>query len=159
MSPIKNTLRLALVASALSLGTLSPVLAQTATPPVPAPNSTPTPPIIPALLPDTFYSGKLLATNWLASDTMDTSVHNLQKEKIGEVKDLIIDGDGRVVAAVVGIGGFLGMGEKDVAITFSAKRNVSEEISPVRMMAGRCMPNMVRMPPTSASPLTPCGRL
>jgi hypothetical protein len=127
MSQIKNTLRFALVASALSLGALSPVLAQTATPLVPAPSSTPTPPIIPALMPDTFYSGKLLPTNWLASDTISTSVHNLQKEKIGEVNDLIIDGDGRVVAAVIGIGGFLGMGEKDVAITFSAIRMTRDE--------------------------------
>lgn len=127
MSQIKNTLRLALVASTLSLGTLSPVLAQTATPLAPTPSATPMPPIIPALLPDTFYSGKLLPTNWLASDAMDTSVHNLQKEKIGEVNDLIIDGDGRVVAAVVGIGGFLGMGEKDVAITFSALRITRDE--------------------------------
>lgn len=127
MSQIKTTLRLALVASALSLGTLVPVLAQTATPPVPAPSSTPTPPIIPALMPDTFYSGKLLATNWLASDAMNVSVHNLQKEKIGEVNDLILDGDGRVVAAVVGIGGFLGVGEKDVAITFTAIRMTRDE--------------------------------
>ncbi len=36
-----------------------------------------------------------------------------------EIGDLIIDQDGQVVAVVVNVGGFLGMGEKDVAIDWN----------------------------------------
>lgn len=127
MSKTQNTLRLALLASVVSLGMFSSASAQTAPPLVPAPSSTPVPPLAPSLTPDTFFSGKLQPANWLASDAMNEPVHNLQKEKIGEVNDLVIDGDGKVVAAVVGIGGFLGMGEKDVAISIRALRMNHDE--------------------------------
>jgi len=39
-------------------------------------------------------------------------------ESIGEINDLIIGDDGRVKAVIVGVGGFLGMGEKNVAIAY-----------------------------------------
>ena len=38
------------------------------------------------------------------------------------VSDLIVDKDGRITAAIVGVGGFLGMDEKNVAISFDALR-------------------------------------
>ena len=38
--------------------------------------------------------------------------------KIGDVRDLIIDADGRIIAAMIGVGGFLGIDEKNVAIPF-----------------------------------------
>lgn len=51
-----------------------------------------------------------------ASDLIGAEVSTAKKEDIGSVKDLIIDESGQVVAIVVSVGGFLGMGEKDVAI-------------------------------------------
>ena len=42
--------------------------------------------------------------------------------KIGGVDDILIDKEGRVTAAIIGVGGFLGMGEKDVAVPFSSVR-------------------------------------
>jgi Bacterial protein of unknown function (DUF937)/PRC-barrel domain len=47
-------------------------------------------------------------------------VYNRAGEKIGTVKDLLIGSDGRVHAAVVGVGRFLGIGEKDIAVPLSA---------------------------------------
>jgi sporulation protein YlmC with PRC-barrel domain len=41
-------------------------------------------------------------------------------ERLGSVKDLIIGPDGRITAAVVSVGRFLGIGEKDVAVPFSS---------------------------------------
>lgn len=40
-------------------------------------------------------------------------------DSIGEINDLIIEEKGDVVAAVIGVGGFLGIGEKDVAVPMS----------------------------------------
>ncbi|WP_194757241.1 PRC-barrel domain-containing protein [Aliidiomarina indica] len=51
-----------------------------------------------------------------ASNLIGTNVHTSDNEDIGSVKDLIIGQDGQVVAVVVSVGGFLGMGEKDVAL-------------------------------------------
>ena len=47
-------------------------------------------------------------------------IYNRAGEKIGTVKDLLVGPDGRIHAAVVGVGGFLGIGEKDIAIPLSA---------------------------------------
>lgn len=51
-----------------------------------------------------------------ASNLIGAEVTTTGDEEVGAVSDLIIDQDGKVVAVVVSVGGFLGMGEKDVAI-------------------------------------------
>ncbi|MFN2289146.1 MAG: PRC-barrel domain-containing protein [Chromatocurvus sp.] len=51
-----------------------------------------------------------------ASNLIGAEVKTTNDEEVGSVSDLIIDDKGQVVAIVVGVGGFLGMGEKDVAI-------------------------------------------
>lgn len=50
------------------------------------------------------------------SNVMGASVKTSNDEDVGSVDDLIIDEDGQIVAIMVGVGGFLGMGQKDVAI-------------------------------------------
>lgn len=51
-----------------------------------------------------------------ASKIMDATVKTTDGKDVGSVSDLIVDKDGQIVAIVVGVGGILGMGEKDVAI-------------------------------------------
>ncbi len=46
-------------------------------------------------------------------------IYNRAGERVGTVKDLIIGPDGRISAAVLSVGRFLGIGEKDVAVPFS----------------------------------------
>jgi sporulation protein YlmC with PRC-barrel domain len=50
------------------------------------------------------------------------NVYDPGENKIGEVADLLMEPDGKIAAAMVSVGGFLGMGEKDVAIPFDAMR-------------------------------------
>jgi sporulation protein YlmC with PRC-barrel domain len=50
------------------------------------------------------------------------NVYDPSDSKIGDVDDVLIDKDGRVTAVIIGVGGFLGMGEKDVAVPFSSVR-------------------------------------
>jgi sporulation protein YlmC with PRC-barrel domain len=50
------------------------------------------------------------------------NVYDPSDSKIGDVDDMLIDKEGRVTALIIGVGGFLGMGEKDVAIPFSDVR-------------------------------------
>ena len=47
-------------------------------------------------------------------------MYNNQENKIGEVNDILLDADGKIAAVIVGVGGFLGVGEKDVAVPFNA---------------------------------------
>jgi sporulation protein YlmC with PRC-barrel domain len=53
---------------------------------------------------------------WLATKFKGTDVIGSNNEKIGDVNDLLIDQNGRIVAYIVGVGGFLGIGERQVAI-------------------------------------------
>jgi sporulation protein YlmC with PRC-barrel domain len=55
---------------------------------------------------------------WLVGNLWDKSVYNAAGKSIGELKDVLIDKDGRVSALVVGVGGFLGLGEKNVAVDY-----------------------------------------
>ncbi|MEF3367701.1 PRC-barrel domain-containing protein [Methylocystis sp. 9N] len=56
----------------------------------------------------------------LVSNIHEQNVYDPQENKIGEVKDLVLDRSGKVTAAIISVGGFLGMGEKDVAVAFDA---------------------------------------
>jgi hypothetical protein len=47
-------------------------------------------------------------------------IYNKAGEKIGSVKDLLIGPDGRIHAAVLSVGRFLGIGERDIAVPLSA---------------------------------------
>ncbi|MBB3966427.1 MULTISPECIES: PRC-barrel domain-containing protein [Rhizobium] len=51
-----------------------------------------------------------------ANTYIGQAVYNGQNESIGNVNDLIMKKDGGLVAAVIGVGGFLGIGEKNVAV-------------------------------------------
>ena len=50
------------------------------------------------------------------------NVYDPSDNKIGDVDDVLIDKEGRITAMIIGVGGFLGMGEKDVAVPFSSVR-------------------------------------
>ncbi|MDP3555477.1 PRC-barrel domain-containing protein [Methylocystis sp.] len=58
----------------------------------------------------------------LVSNIHEQNVYDPQENKIGEVKDLVLDRGGKVTAAILSVGGFLGMGEKDIAVAFSDLR-------------------------------------
>ena len=55
----------------------------------------------------------------LVSNIHNQNVYDPQENKIGEIKDLVLDRGGKVSAAIISVGGFLGIGEKDVAVAFS----------------------------------------
>lgn len=60
------------------------------------------------------------ATVISASDFLGKRVYTRTGEDIGEVNDLIVTGNGGIQAVVLGVGGFLGIGEKDVAVSMAS---------------------------------------
>lgn len=60
------------------------------------------------------------AGSYSISTYYNEDVYDPQNNKIGDVNDVILDKSGRVSAVIVGVGGFLGVGEKDVAVPFNA---------------------------------------
>jgi sporulation protein YlmC with PRC-barrel domain len=57
----------------------------------------------------------LTVTHWYKQNVYDPS-----DSKIGEITDVLIDREGKIGVLIVGVGGFVGVGEKDVAVPFNA---------------------------------------
>ena len=69
----------------------------------------------------------LSTMHWLASDIYKADVYDNAENKIGVVTDLIMDNSGNVTTAVVGVGGFLGAGKKEVAVPFKSLKVESRD--------------------------------
>ncbi|MEH2530223.1 sporulation protein YlmC with PRC-barrel domain [Bradyrhizobium sp. AZCC 1588] len=69
-----------------------------------------------------------LKGNWRASKLMGLDVYNDGNEKLGEINELILDKDGKVNAIVIGVGGLLGMGEHDIAVSMDKLKFVEEPV-------------------------------
>lgn len=57
---------------------------------------------------------------WRVSDLEGKPVYTVGGEDIGDINDVLVSQDGSVNAVLIGVGGFLGIGEKDVAVNMSA---------------------------------------
>jgi sporulation protein YlmC with PRC-barrel domain len=66
---------------------------------------------------DMWYTAQ--GSEWRGSKLIGANVKNAAGENIGEINDVIIGQDGRLHAVVVGVGGFLGIGEREVAMSFN----------------------------------------
>ena len=55
----------------------------------------------------------------LASRFIGTPIVNTTGETLGKVNDLVMNTEGQVEAIIIGVGGFLGVGEKNVGVPFS----------------------------------------
>jgi sporulation protein YlmC with PRC-barrel domain len=73
--------------------------------------------------PDLLTQGyEIVDTDGLASKMLGFPVYTsaaADAEQIGEINDLVVGQDGNVTAVILGVGGFLGVGEKNVAVNYS----------------------------------------
>jgi sporulation protein YlmC with PRC-barrel domain len=88
----------------------APAPAPSVTDPAPSPSATPS---------AGTFSATQAADEWRSSKLVGLGVYNSANERVGDINDLILGPDGKITNAVIGVGGFLGMGEKLVAIAFS----------------------------------------
>jgi sporulation protein YlmC with PRC-barrel domain len=65
---------------------------------------------------------------WRASKLVGVNVYNEANEKIGDINELILDKSGKVENVILGVGGFLGMGEHYVAVAFDKLKWVNEPV-------------------------------
>jgi sporulation protein YlmC with PRC-barrel domain len=78
----------------------------------PVPGATPPPS---AQILTTIPANAMTVTHWYKQNVYDPG-----DNKIGEIMDVLVDREGKIHALIVGVGGFLGAGEKDVAVVFNA---------------------------------------
>jgi hypothetical protein len=101
-----------------------PGATQTTPPPADATKPT-TPPSATAPAPTTDAAKKMdmpksaaAGGDWRASKLIGQTIRNAANESIGDINDLMVDTSGKVAAVIVGVGGFLGIGEKNVSMPF-----------------------------------------
>ena len=63
---------------------------------------------------------------WRASKLVGVDVYNTANEKIGDIEEILIDASGKVTSVIIGVGGFLGMGQHDVQVQLSELKFVNE---------------------------------
>jgi sporulation protein YlmC with PRC-barrel domain len=112
-------LKQALTATAFAALMLSSALAQSS-PPTTAPGAT-KPIVAPTTMAPPSPASEMFllqqsSSEWRASKLLGVNVIGPDNVKIGDIDDLVIEHSGTVRAVVIGVGGFLGVGEKDVAI-------------------------------------------
>jgi sporulation protein YlmC with PRC-barrel domain len=71
---------------------------------------------------NTVPSSSLTVTDWYKQDVYDQS-----NTKIGQIMDVLVGQDGQVSALIIGVGGFLGAGEKDVAVSFNTVKQTMKD--------------------------------
>jgi sporulation protein YlmC with PRC-barrel domain len=74
---------------------------------------------------------------WRASKLSGVNVYNENNEKIGDISDVILDKSGKAENVIIGVGGFLGMGEHLVAVPFDKIKWMNE---PVRTSSASSAP-------------------
>jgi sporulation protein YlmC with PRC-barrel domain len=94
--------------------------AQTTTPATTADRA---PAAAPVAASDSTYNG-----NWRASKVAGLSVYNSSNESLGSINDLLMDKSGNIKGVVIGVGGFLGVGEHLVAVPFDKIKFVTEPV-------------------------------
>jgi sporulation protein YlmC with PRC-barrel domain len=75
------------------------------------------------------FIGSQQSDQYLASNFKGTDVIGADGKKIGDVNDVLFDKDGKILAYVVSVGGFLGLGSKDIALEPSAFQVVAGDKS------------------------------
>ena len=67
-------------------------------------------------------------SQWRASKLIGVNVYNMKNEMLGDINEILLDKSGRVSGVVIGIGGFLGMGERDILVGLDQLKFVNEPL-------------------------------
>jgi len=74
--------------------------------------------------------------NWRASKVVGLNVYNASNESLGSINDLLTDKSGNIKGVVIGVGGFLGVGEHLVAVPFDKIKFVTEPLATASAATG-----------------------
>jgi len=93
----------------------------------------------------------LKGSNWRASKLVGLAVYNDANEKLGDISEILVDRTGKINAVVIGVGGFLGVGQHDIAVSFDKLKWVDE---PIRSASADKMPGSSGAASTTTRPST-----
>jgi sporulation protein YlmC with PRC-barrel domain len=103
----------------------------------------------PAAASDTSFQG-----TWRASKLVGLNVYNDKNESVGSINDLLTDKSGNIKAVVLGVGGFLGVGEHLVAVPWDKIKFVDQPVAYAGASSPKTTTNTApssTLPPNSAT--------
>jgi sporulation protein YlmC with PRC-barrel domain len=106
-------MRTLILGGLLASAMLVPALAQTNPPPASVAEST---------------APKAHGEMWRSSKLIGLNVYNDQDEKLGAISEILLDKSGKVDFVVIGVGGFLGIGQQDIMVEMSKLKFVDEPV-------------------------------
>ena len=109
-------MRTLILGGLLASAMLLPALAQTNSPPASSA------PVAQSTAPNT--DGEM----WRASKLIGLTVYNDQDEKLGDISEILLDKSGKADFVVIGVGGFLGIGQQDIMVEMSKLKFVDEPV-------------------------------
>ena len=74
--------------------------------------------------------GQQAPDQWRASKYVGTPIYGPGNRDVGKVTDILLSRDGKAQSVVIGVGGFLGLGQKDVAVPYGDVQFTDEPIAP-----------------------------
>jgi sporulation protein YlmC with PRC-barrel domain len=97
---------------------------------------------------DTASTSATMQNEYSAYKLVGLNVYNEGNEKIGEIKDIFLEKSGKADKVILSVGGFLGLGERYVAVPFGQIKWVDE---PVRSASGDTRTTTGAATPTSST--------
>ena len=84
---------------------------------------------------------------WRASKLIGLNVYNDQNEKLGDINEILLDQSGKPTGYVIGVGGFLGLGQHEILVTTDKLKFVNEPVRTTTTTTSTTAP-----PPTTTAP-------
>jgi sporulation protein YlmC with PRC-barrel domain len=92
--------------------------------------------------------------DWRASKVIGLNVYNDSNDKLGSISELLFDKSGNIKAAVIGVGGFLGVGQHDVVVDFAKLKFVDTPVPSSTSASTSTGPAGTGMRPTTTTSTT-----
>ena len=152
-------MRITSLVAALSATALSSGLALAQTNPAPAAGQTTMAPAASSAGSTQFMT--VMSPNLMrGSKVIGVDVYGSDNQKIGDIDEVLLDRDGKIQAVVIGVGGFLGIGTKDVAFSFDQLQWMSDDqvraanTTPATGVTVPASPSVTGQPATTGSTAT-----
>jgi hypothetical protein len=110
--------------TALAMGLLASTILASAVSAQSMNNATP-----PGAAPRAVVANKVFSDQWRASKLMGLDIYNEQNEKLGDIDEIIVDKTGKVDSVIIGVGGFLGVGTREIKVTMDKLQFVNEPVA------------------------------
>ncbi len=92
---------------------------------------------------------------WYASNLIGRNIKNSKGKIVGDINDLLFDKNGRLDAVVIGVGGFLELGEKNIAIKFNSIEQKKDKNSKTYLYLDVSKKELNKMPEFKKTTVTP----